>query len=49
MPSVSIMKLLKQAAYDGVIECPNCGGNLEPDNPKCQCGWKNPLPARGYI
>jgi len=44
-----IDKLLRQAAYDGVIECPKCGCNLEPDAEKCQCGWINILRAQGFI
>ena len=44
-----IDQLLKQAAYDGVIECPKCGRNLEPDAEKCSCGWVNPLRKYGFI
>ena len=41
--------LLKQAAEDGIITCPKCGCSIEPDSEKCSCGWRNPLPAGGYI
>lgn len=39
---------LKQAV-DGVIECPECGNNIEPDAEKCPCGWVNPVRANGFI
>jgi len=43
-----IEKLLRDAALEGVIKCPK-GHLLEPDNPQCQCGWKNPLVGAGLI
>jgi len=36
-------------ALDGVIECRNCGNSIEPDCPKCSCGWINPIVANGMI
>ena len=42
-------KLLQQAAEEGIIKCPKCGNNLEPDAEKCYCGWTNPLVKSGYI
>lgn len=42
--------LLKQASYDGVIQCPKCDTSLEPDAEKCgECGWTNRLRAEGFI
>ncbi len=47
---VSIQKLLQEALYDGVIECPDCGEQLEPDAECCStCDWENPLVKRGFI
>lgn len=37
------------AAFDGVIECPECGNVIEPDCEECPCGWKNPLTALGFV
>lgn len=45
---IELDNLLSQA-LDGVIECPRCGNNLEPDAKKCVCGWKNPLRGLGLI
>lgn len=42
-------RLLKQASKDGVISCPKCGLHIEPDAPKCSCGWENLLIVEGYI
>ena len=45
-----VNELLKEAAYDGVIKCRDCGISLEPDCPKCgECGWENPIVKLGYI
>ena len=45
-----ILKLLEQAATEGVIICPNCNSSLEPDCPECgNCNWKNPLISEGLI
>jgi hypothetical protein len=41
-------KYLKQAV-DGIIECADCGNNIEPDCPKCSCGWENPVVFAGLI
>lgn len=46
---MTLENILKQAVTEGAIKCPNCGNLIEPDAPKCVCGWKNPLPAEGYI
>ncbi|NMC06243.1 MAG: hypothetical protein GYA24_13590 [Candidatus Lokiarchaeota archaeon] len=47
---VTINKLLQQAVIDGVLECPVCGGRLEPDAEHCgDCGWTNPLVELGFI
>lgn len=44
------MRILKQAARDSVIYCPECGSSMEPDLEKCgDCGWINPLPKLGLI
>ena len=43
------MDVLEQAAYGGVIECPECGELIEPDGERCACGWKNPLIEMGMI
>lgn len=45
-----LVDILEQATYNGMIECPECGANLEPDCPKCkECGWENPLISMGMI
>jgi hypothetical protein len=43
-----ILELLKEAV-DGIIECRKCGNSIEPDCPKCSCGWKNPVVYGGMI
>jgi len=44
-----LLDILEQAV-SGIIECPECGNNIEPDCPKCgECGWKNPLISMGMI
>jgi len=44
------MEELLEQALDGIIECPKCSNNIEPDCPECgECGWKNPLIAMGMI
>ena len=44
-----VEEILRQAAFDSVIECPECGNLLEPDADECPCGWKNPLVEMGMI
>lgn len=44
-----LLYLMQQAAEEGVIECPECGNTIEPDCPKCYCGWENPIVRNGYI
>ncbi len=45
----NIRKILEQA-FDGVIECPECGSTMEPDAEACyDCGWENPLTKLGLI
>ena len=47
---VNIDEMLKQALYDGVVECPYCSTSMEPDSNVCpQCNKKNPLRKMGYI
>jgi hypothetical protein len=43
------MENLLEQALDGIIECEECGNQIEPDCPKCQCGWINPLIEMGFI
>lgn len=43
------MNVLEQAAMEGMITCPDCGNNIEPDADECHCGWKNPLIELGMI
>lgn len=45
----NLNKLLRRTATEGVIACPNCGRTLEPDAPKCVCGWENRLVKEGWI
>ena len=45
----NLYKLLKEAAFEGVITCPQCGRSLEPDADECPCGWKNVLVEGGWI
>lgn len=45
----SLTKLLREAAIEGVITCPKCENQIEPDAEKCHCGWKNPLREMGLI
>jgi hypothetical protein len=44
-----IVYILQQAVEEGIIVCPECGDEIEPDCPECFCGWENPLLANGYI
>jgi len=44
-----IESILQQAAFDGIIECPECGNKIEPDAETCSCGWINPLREMGMI
>ena len=47
---MDINELLKEAAYEGRITCPECGNYIEPDCDKCgDCGWINPLISMGLI
>ncbi|HME54914.1 MAG TPA: hypothetical protein VKM55_22100 [Candidatus Lokiarchaeia archaeon] len=45
----STMKLLREALEEGVITCPDCGNEIEPDAEECCCGWRNPLLTQGLI
>lgn len=49
MKHKQIERLLRDAAYEGIIKCSKCGNSLEPDAEKCHCGWVNPLRRLGYI
>jgi len=40
---------IMQEAVDGIISCRKCGNSIEPDCPKCVCGWINPVVAGGLI
>lgn len=42
-------QLLETALMEGIVVCDKCGNSIEPDAPKCHCGWKNPLIEGGYI
>jgi ribosomal protein L40E len=45
-----LMDMLRQAAFDSVVECPNCGSNMEPDAEKCGgCGFDDTLRNNGLI
>lgn len=46
---MDIENLLEQAVTDSVIECEDCGNEIEPDCPACSCGWSNPLIDLGFI
>lgn len=47
---VNIEEMLEQALYDGVVSCPTCQSDLEPDYDVCpHCDKKNPLKKMGYI
>ena len=47
---MDVSDALEQAAFNGIIECEECGNSLEPDCPECgECGWKNPLIELGMI
>jgi len=43
-----ITEIMKEA-LDGIIECRSCGENIEPDCPRCSCGWINPIVFMGMI
>ena len=35
---------MKQAAFDSVVDCPDCGNGMEPDAGRCgECGCRNPV------
>lgn len=36
------MDILEQM-LGGVVTCPKCGNQIEPDCQKCPCGWTNPV------
>ena len=40
---------IMKEAIEGLIYCRDCGNTLEPDNPECSCGWKNPIVEMGMI
>jgi len=42
-------EVLMEAAFEGVITCPECGNRIEPDCDICCCGWKNPMLGLGLI
>lgn len=43
-------KLLREAALEGVIHCPECGNVMEPDADSCvECDWKNVLKEGGWV
>ena len=44
-----VEEILRQAAFEGVIECPECGNKIEPDCDACPCGWINPVVEMGMI
>ena len=44
-----IEEILEQAVMDGMITCPKCGNNIEPDAEECICGWLNPIVEMGMI
>ena len=49
MTDPEFLKIMKEAV-GGIIECRECGANLEPDAEKCgECGWENPVRANGCI
>ena len=43
------IEALLREAIDGLITCPDCGSDLEPDAEKCPCGWRNPLKTLGIV
>ena len=45
----NLVRELLQEALLGVIECPECGNQLEPDAEECFCGWQNILVKLGCI
>ena len=45
-----IMRMLRNAVFDSVVECPYCDTRLEPDYETCpMCDKPNPLMERGMI
>jgi len=46
---MKLMRILEQAANEGLITCRKCGNDIEPDADQCFCGWKNPLVELGMI
>jgi predicted amidophosphoribosyltransferase len=43
-------EMLKEALYEGVVSCPACGTNMEPDYDVCpECEKPNPLRKMGMI
>lgn len=45
-----IEEMLKEALYDGVVSCPACGTDVEPDYDICpECEKPNPLRKMGMI
>ena len=49
MAELILERLLEAAAFEGIIECPECGEELEPDAEECSCGWENILIELGCI
>jgi len=48
-PKDELTCILEKATFKGVITCPECGNQLEPDAIECSCGWINPLIGMGLI
>ena len=46
---MEIENILEQAANEGIINCLECGNDIEPDCEQCSCGWVNPLIELGFI
>lgn len=45
-----IDEMLEQALFDGVVNCPTCQSDLEPDYDVCpHCKVSNPLRKGGFI
>lgn len=43
------IEVFMQEALDGIIICRDCDNSIEPDCPKCICGWSNPIVDMGLI
>lgn len=50
MDEDQLLRMMKDAVFDSVVECPKCGNRLEPDYDICpECNTKNPLQQMGFI